>query len=408
MKDQSLNVNPAEKRQNNRFYKLTNGAYWVGFITHGSAIPLFWLIDVPELMWINIVFSLPMFGAALLLNRRGHYNLAFILAFLELLSHQIASCYYLGWNMGAHYWLIYLAGLCFFNANWKSYIQFGLLSIIIGCYALLFMYTQEPIYSSIDKYMLLTNLSNGLTVIFMISILINYYSKSTNRAEKQLIKEQENTKKMSDKIESLLSQQVSQEIAQEMIFCEKELIARRYEATIMFMDIRDFTVFADSREPEEVSQFQNKVFSALIEIVGANSGVVLQLLGDGIMAVFGAPKEDSDHAKNAVKAGYEMLEKIQKMGDSKLIPQIRLGIGLNSGQVVAGNIGNEQRRSYSLTGKNVIIAARIEPLNKKYASQFLISESVYVHSKDVIKESQDLGLLPMKGIEQPVRVYKLV
>ena len=124
------------------------------------------------------------------------------------------------------------------------------------------------------------------------------------------------------------------------------------------------------------------------------------------MAVFGAPVVNQDHVEQAVSAGYAMIEQVEALGRAGKIPPIKIGIGLNSGTVIAGNVGNETRRFYSLTGKNVIIAARVEQLNKQFNSQFLISENTFrAHQSHLSAES--LGEVNLKGIEQAVGVYKL-
>lgn len=326
--------------------------------------------------------------------------MAFCFAFVELLFHQVATCYFLGWEFGAHYWLIYLAGLSFFNTNWNPKIQYSLLAVVIITYRLLFLYSQLPVYTLDVEMVSRNSVINGMSLMVAFALLINYYSRSTQKAQNEL-------QDLSAKVETLLNQQLSSEIAKEMISTETDLATKNYEATVMFLDIRDFTVFADSRKPEEVSNFQNIVFSELIDTIQHNKGVVLQLLGDGLMAVFGAPVKDHYHASHAVNAGYQVLEKIEDLTHRKAIPPIRIGIGLNSGNLVAGNIGNERRRSYSLTGKNVIIAARIEPLNKQFGSQFLVSESVLTSAIAAIREHENLGDISLKGIEKAVRVYKL-
>ncbi len=201
-------------------------------------------------------------------------------------------------------------------------------------------------------------------------------------------------------------QQVSEEVAHELIQSPSDIDSKTYDLTIMFVDIRDFTVFADSREPAEVARFQNIVFGELIEIVRAHHGIVLQILGDGIMAVFGAPVVSTDHADNAITAGYQMVQRVQELGEAGTIPPIKIGIGLNAGTVIAGNVGNASRRFYPLIGKNVIIAARIEQLNKDFDSQFLVSESVYRAQQGLELAVEDLGDVTLKGIEQPVGVYK--
>ncbi len=381
-----------------------------------------------EMVWFNVFYSVPAFFVALKLNSVGRHNLAFVFAFLELLFHQVATTYFTGWAFGAHYWLIYLAGLAFFNPHWKSSVQFTLLGIVVSAYIFSYFVLQEGIYQFDGDLVKWVKIQNAITTVIVLTLLIKYFASSTYNAEQKLIaekaitegqnqqllqqqesltKEQEKTSRMLAKIEGLFGQQVSQEIAQEMIQSESEIDSKTYDVSVMFLDIRDFTLFADSREPVEVAKFQNMVFGELIEIVKRHNGVVLQILGDGIMAVFGAPVVNSSHAQHAVSAGHEMVDRIKSLGEAGAIPKIKIGIGLNSGKVLAGNVGNESRKFYSLTGTNVIIAARIEQLNKTYQSQFLISEAVLKRLTEPLSTHEPLGEIPLKGIEKPVPIYKL-
>src|SRR5262249_17912405 len=139
----------------------------------------------------------------------------------------------------------------------------------------------------------------------------------------------------------------------------------------------NFTLFADAHTAEEVVDFQNKLLAPAIDIINQHQGVVFQILGDGIMACFGSPVENVLHADMAFQASVEILRRIQDMSDKGMIPPTTIGIGLHSGMLVAGNIGSEQRKQFSISGTPVIVAARIEQLNKKYGTQFLISGEVY-------------------------------
>ena len=417
-------------KDNLPFYNTTQGAYFFGLIGHASVILVFWYLGVKEMFWFNALVSVPSFIVAIVMNRLGRHNLAFSFAFFELLFHQLVGIHFLGWDFGFQYWLIYLAGLSFFNPRWNSIIQYLLLFIIAASYIIFFIIGQEGVYQFEVEVTRIAYLSSAIPAIAALCLLINYFSKSYLKAQKNLeaekevteqknlqltqqheslLIEQEKTNRLLNKVESLFGQQVSQEVAQTMIHSETEIDSKLYEATIMFLDIRDFTVFADSREPAEVATFQNTVFSALIEIVKMNKGVVNQILGDGILAVFGVPVEDENHAEHAVAAGFAMLEKIKELGVSGKIPPIRIGIGLNSGKIMAGNVGNEIRKFYSLTGTTVIIAARIEQLNKRFNSQFLISEQVYASVKNNLDshEIEDLGKIELKGIGHEVDVYQL-
>ena len=411
-----------------KFFRITQIAYIVGLVGHTLAIGNFWSLGIREMVWFNGLISIPFFLVAFLINRRGHHNLAFSVAFCELFGHQVLGTYYLSWDSGIQYWLIYLAGLCFFNPLWSSRIRYPMFGLVSAGLVGLFFYAQEGVYALPADVLRFNTVSNLLIPLAVLGLLINYFSRSAHEAEQKLKKEkavteqqnlqlskqhealvieQDKTARMLDKIQSLFGQQVSQEVARELIQSPSEIDSKTYDLTIMFLDIRDFTLFADSREPAEVARFQNIVFGELIEIVRANHGIVLQILGDGIMAVFGAPVVRTDHAENAIKAGYEMVQRVTELGDAGQIPSIKIGIGLNSGPVIAGNVGNESRRFYSLTGKNVIVAARIEQLNKEFDSQFLVSDSVYRAQHGLTLAVEDLGDVVLKGIEQPVGVYRL-
>jgi class 3 adenylate cyclase len=417
------------KKENLQFFKTTRIAYVFGLLAHGSAIPFFWTMGVMELVYFNAFISVPFFSFAIIKNRLGYHNLAFTIAFFELYFHQVLGTYFLGWSFGAQFWLFYLCALCFFNPNWKRLVQLSLLGLISTSYVGLFYLFPEGQYAfdpGLGQNMYLTN---AVSIIILISLLINYYSKSIYKEEQKLIeekkiteeqnkqlleqhdtlvKEREKTHKVLNKVRSLFGQQVSKEVADEMIESETEIDSKIMDVTVMFLDIRDFTRFADSREPAEVAGFQNTVFGELIDIVREYQGIVSQILGDGIMAVFGAPVATRDHLNNAVKAGYAMINRIKELGDSGKIPHIKVGIGLNSGKVMAGNVGNEIRKFYSLAGTNVIIAARIEQLNKQFDSQFLVSGSVYEGMELSEYHVNSLGEIELKGIEKKIPVYRLV
>ncbi len=411
-----------------KFFRITQIAYLIGFVGHVMAVGTFWSLGILEMVGFNVFISVPFFLIALLINRRGRHNIAFSLAFFELFFHQILGTYYAGWGFGLQYWLIYLAGLCFFNPHWSSRIRYPMLALVSSGLVGLFWFAQEGVYDLPEAVLRARTVSNLIVPLAVLALLINYFSRSAHEAEQKLkaekalteqqnrqllqqhealVVEQDKTARMLDKIQSLFGQQVSEEVADELIRSPSEIDSKSYDLTIMFLDIRDFTVFADSREPAEVARFQNVVFGEVIEIVRANHGIVLQILGDGIMAVFGAPVVSPDHAENAIKAGYEMVQRVKELGEAGRIPPIKIGIGLNSGNVIAGNVGNESRRFYSLTGKNVIIAARIEQLNKEFDSQFLVSDSVYRAQQGLALAVEELGDVALKGIEQPVGVYRL-
>jgi adenylate cyclase len=207
-----------------------------------------------------------------------------------------------------------------------------------------------------------------------------------------------------DQVELLFGQQVSKEVSRAII--EDKGATKRREATIMFLDIRNFTGFADTHSAEEVIEYQNKSLGPIIDIINLHQGVVFQILGDGLMACFGSPVENTLHADMAFQASVNILKQIERESKNKTIPSTRIGIGLHSGLVITGNIGNEQRKQFSISGSPVIIASRIEQLNKKYDSELLMSQEVYdkiIPGKIAITY---LGEEALRGIERPVRVYR--
>ena len=207
-----------------------------------------------------------------------------------------------------------------------------------------------------------------------------------------------------DRVELLFGQQVSKEVSKAII--EDKGATKRREATIMFLDIRNFTGFADTHSAEEVIEYQNKCLGPIIDIINLHQGVVFQILGDGLMACFGSPVENTLHADMAFQASVNILKQIEKASNINSIPRTRIGIGLHSGLVITGNIGNEQRKQFSISGSPVIIASRIEQLNKKYDSELLMSQEVHDNIAPGKIAVTYLGEETLRGIEKPVRVYR--
>ncbi|NBP68268.1 MAG: adenylate/guanylate cyclase domain-containing protein [Cytophagia bacterium] len=214
------------------------------------------------------------------------------------------------------------------------------------------------------------------------------------------------SKKAKDEIELLFDQQVSREVSKALI--KDKGVTKRLEATVMFLDIRDFTTFADSHTPDEVIDFQNKFLSPVIDIINLHQGVVFQILGDGVMACFGSPVENVLHADMAFQASLQIRAKVKELSESAVIPATRIGIGLHSGQIVTGNIGNEQRKQFSISGSPVIVASRLEQLNKKFGTELLISHDVLRNINTGKVQISFVTEETLRGIGLPVKVYKVV
>ncbi len=232
--------------------------------------------------------------------------------------------------------------------------------------------------SLISRYLLW-----GLAAFIIIALVILWLYRTKRRDHKKLMLaysdlDEANIRlaEAEQRIKTLLTQQVSGAVAEELIGGKADKTVSKKFVAIMFVDIRGFTPFAESRDPEEIIQYQNDIFSFMIEIVSKHGGVINQFMGDGFMATFGAPISHKNDVQEAFLAGRVILEVLSKKNERGEIPTTRIGIGLHAGWVVAGNVGTSERMQYSITGNTVITAARLEQLNKHYDSSFIISDAV--------------------------------
>ena len=201
-------------------------------------------------------------------------------------------------------------------------------------------------------------------------------------------------------------QQVSPAVVEELLKSGPEIASRRSFVCVMFMDIRDFTPLVEKKSPEEIVALQNLVFAEAVEIVNRNHGIINQFLGDGFMATFGAPLATGRDCANALGAARELVAGIQGLSASGRIPPIAIGIGLHAGEAVHGNVGSALRKQYSITGNVVILASRIEQLNKDYGSQILVSGEVLAAAGEQARDHQALGPVRVKGREEPIEIYR--
>lgn len=210
----------------------------------------------------------------------------------------------------------------------------------------------------------------------------------------------------SNHVTNLFGQQISKEVAEKMIEQNGRIESKRMNVAIMFIDIRNFTEFASGRNPEEIVQYQNAFFTMVVDAVSKHGGIVNQFLGDGCMTTFGAPVELQNPSQQAVDAALELLQQVDKAVREEKIIKTKIGIGIHTGEAVTGNIGNAERQQYSITGSVVIMASRIEQLNKKFQSQILVSEDVAyrIGNRVTAELYSDICL---KGFDKPVSIYKV-
>ena len=182
----------------------------------------------------------------------------------------------------------------------------------------------------------------------------------------------------------------------------------RREMTVLFADIRNFTSISEGMEPAQLKDMLNRYFTPMTKIIFDNRGTIDKYIGDLVMAFWGAPLDDPDHAKNALMGAMEMLEETQNLKakfTAMGYPDIEIGIGLNSGEMNVGNMGSEYRRSYTVLGDNVNLGSRIEGLTKFYGAKILVGENTYYLCQDEF-EFCPVDKVLVKGKEEPVTLYE--
>ncbi|TGN01878.1 adenylate/guanylate cyclase domain-containing protein [Leptospira yasudae] len=210
-----------------------------------------------------------------------------------------------------------------------------------------------------------------------------------------------------NKVVGMFGQYVSPDVVDRLLEQKNESFSEFKHVCVMFLDIRNFTRFSEKRSPGEVIDYLNYIFSHLIDIVNMHNGMINKFLGDGFMAVFGAPISDGGNdVKNAVNASLELLKKIEFLNQEGKIPETQIGIGLHSGEAMTGNVGSEARKEYTIIGDVVNLASRVEQLNKEFGTKLLVTHAVYEDIKAGIP-GRHLSSIQVKGREQPVDIYEL-
>ena len=209
-----------------------------------------------------------------------------------------------------------------------------------------------------------------------------------------------------DRVTNLFGQHVSPQVVERLLAEGAGTTSDQRQVAVMFVDFRSFTAAAQSRTPQQVVDRLDGAFAELVDILDRHHGIVNKFLGDGFLALFGAPLEDPNAVHNAVAAAREMLEAMSR-NNAQSDWELRIGIGLHFGAVVAGNIGSPRRKEYTVIGDTVNFASRIEGLNKEFSSQFLVSSAVRDVLGDSCEDAVLLGEVPVKGYEQPMAIWRL-
>lgn len=216
------------------------------------------------------------------------------------------------------------------------------------------------------------------------------------------------TREQQSRMAAIFGQHVSPAVMEKLLNQKAGLESETRHVTVLFLDIRNFTAFSENRTPDQVVDYLNRLFGFMVEAINAHHGIINKFLGDGFMAVFGAPLDDGQSELNALKASLEISERLKAALSEGLEPT-RIGIGLHSGSAVTGNVGSHQRQEYTIIGDVVNLASRIESQTKVQGAEILLSQEAWNAAlrADPSLVGTPVGSVAVKGREAPVELMKI-
>ena len=260
------------------------------------------------------------------------------------------------------------------------------------------------IYMVINWYLLVDqrmwmNLVYPMLAFFGVFIAVTVYQYFTEEREKR-------------KIRSAFQFYVSAGVVEEMLKdpAKLKLGGERKELTVLFSDIREFTHLSETLPPDTLTKLLNLFLTPMTDIVFKYQGTLDKYMGDAIMAFFGAPLEQNDHAENACHTALDMvaaLKTLQKGWEIDGIPEISIGIGINTGPMSVGNMGSDVLFDYTVVGDHVNLGSRLENLNREYGTNIIISEYTHRYLTDTFI-SRELDIVRVKGRTEPVKIFELI
>jgi adenylate cyclase len=288
----------------------------------------------------------------------------------------------------------------FFIALFLAFIvqKMTIVTSLVTTVFFMFLYSLGS-YLLFDFYSIITALSTPL-----IQTALTYTMLVTYR----VVNEQQEKKYIRQTFSKFVSKSVVDELLKDP--SKVKLGGEKKILTVLFSDIRGFTSISERLTPEELVEHLNVYLQSMTDIVIKYYGTLDKYVGDEIMAFWGAPVEMEDHALKACHAAIEMMEELHKMNKNWEMagkPTLDIGIGINTGDMVVGNMGSASRMDYTLMGDNVNLGARLEGTNKVYHTHIIISEFTYEYVKNHVV-ARELDLIRVKGKALPVKIYELV
>jgi class 3 adenylate cyclase len=216
-------------------------------------------------------------------------------------------------------------------------------------------------------------------------------------------------KRLRDQQRELIRKFATKEVAEDLEESGFALGGKFVPATVMFSDIRGFTTISESQSPADTIELLNDYYTLMMDAINGEKGVVNQIVGDGLMAIFGAPRPCEDRRQHAARAALQMIELIEQYNQERIALQrmpIRIGVGIASGDVIAGYTGTQRRATYTCVGDTVNLAARLESHTKVVGRPILIDEATR-QGLDPEFTVEDQGEVELKGKLKPVRVFSV-
>ena len=249
------------------------------------------------------------------------------------------------------------------------------------------------------RYAVWMNMIYPVLTMLTIYLVITVYRYVTEEREK---------KKIRGAFQYYLTASVVNEILKDP--SKLKLGGDKKHLSVMFSDIRGFTTISEKLSPEELVRLLNEYLTAMTDIVFKYDGLLDKYIGDAIMAVFGAPLDQPDHAFRACRTALEMMAELRRLREKWAAegrPDVNIGVGINSGDMVVGNMGSEMRFDYTVMGDSVNLASRLEGINKEYGTNIVLSEFTHEIVKDEFTCRQ-LDAVRVKGKKLPVRIFELL
>ncbi len=234
-----------------------------------------------------------------------------------------------------------------------------------------------------------------LLVVFIFGINMTYGFFIERRAKKQ--------------ITGLFGQYIPPELVDEMSEDPEsiKMEGESRELTVLFSDVRSFTTISEGLDPQALSQLMNEYLTPMTRAIHKHRGTIDKYMGDAIMAFWGAPLHDKNHVDNALAAAMEMMSLLKKLGPefrAKGWPELRIGVGLNTGPMSVGNMGSEFRRAYTVLGDAVNLGSRLESLTKEYGVDIMVGETTMQKATNML--FRQLDRVRVKGKDEPVSIYE--